>query len=123
MGVILIVEDDFLICECAAQMVTDWGHTTLTADDAAGAAEHLHSALAIDAVFTDIRLRAEHQAGYEIARLAVRLRPNIRVLYTTGDLISDQTRGLFVAGASFIRKPYAEADLQKAIAELLTPSG
>ena len=122
MGVILIVEDDFLICECAAQMVTDWGHTTLTAGNMAEASTHLNSALPIDALFTDIRLKDAHQAGYEIARLAVQLRPNIRVLYTTGDVISDHTRGLFVPGASYIQKPYTEADLQKSITELLGAS-
>lgn len=121
MGVILIVEDDVLICECAEQMVSDWGHTTLTASDAVGAAMHLHSAVPIDALFTDIRLTARAQAGYEIARLAVQLRPTIRVLYTTGDLIGDQAKGLFVAGASYIQKPYSEAELHKAIAELLAP--
>ena len=119
MAVILIVEDEAMICLYTEQMITDWGHTALIAGDVDEALAHLHSHRQIDALFTDIRLKAALQGGYEVAHRAVQLRPNLRVLYATGDLISEKTGSLFVKGAQFLQKPYTEAGLQKSIAELL----
>ena len=119
MAVILIVEDEVMIRSYTEQMVTDWGHITLEAGDVEEALAHLHSPQHIDALFTDIRLKAEPNGGYEVARRAILLRPQLRVLYATGDLISDQNRALFVKGAEYLQKPYTEAGLRKSIAGLL----
>ena len=119
MAVILVVEDEMMIRLYAEQMVTDWGHTTLTAGDVDAALAHLHSPRHIDVLFTDIRLKDALHGGYGIARRAVELRPQLRVLYATGDLISDKNASLFVKGTQCLQKPYTEAGLQKSIAGLL----
>lgn len=122
MAVILIVEDEVMIRLYTEEMITDWGHTTLIAGDVDEALAHLHSPQQIDVLFTDIRLKAALQGGYEVARRAVQLRPKLRVLYATGDLISDKTGPLFVKGAQFLQKPYTAAGLQSSLAELLAPT-
>jgi len=119
MAVILIVEDDFFIRELAEGMVQDWGHKTLGASDVEEALVHLRSPQLIDALFTDIYLKAEVLGGCDVARRAVALRPALRVLYTTGNSVTEKMRALFVNGKHFLRKPYTESQLQHSVKEML----
>ena len=119
MGVILVVEDDVFIREFAKLVIEDLGHNTLSASEIGKALLLLRSHQHIDALFTDIRLKTDVLGGYEIARQAIKLRPKLRVLYTTGNSITDNMSALFVKGARFLQKPYTEYQLQTAIEELL----
>jgi len=119
MAMILIVEDDVFILEMAAMMVQDWGHHTLSASDVDDALSLLRSPQQIDALFTDIYLNTAVFGGCELAHQAVKLRPNLRVLYTTGNAVTDKLRALFVEGAHFLRKPYTHHQLQDSIEGLL----
>jgi CheY-like chemotaxis protein len=119
MAVILIVEDDVFIREIAELMIQDWGHQTLSASDVDEALLLLRSPLHIDAVFTDIYLKTEVLGGCEVAIQAIALRPKLRVLYTTGNSITDKMKALFVEGKRFLSKPYTEYQLQNSVKELL----
>ena len=119
MGVILVVEDDVFIREFAKLVIEDLGHNTLSASEIGKALLLLRSHQHIDALFTDIRLKTDVLGGYEIARQAIKLRPKLRVLYTTGNSITDNMSALCVKGARFLQKPYTEYKLQTAIEELL----
>jgi DNA-binding NtrC family response regulator len=119
MAMILIVEDDVFILEMAAMMVQDWGHHTLSASDVDDALSHLRSPQQIDALFTDIYLNTAVFGGCELAHQAVRLRPKLRVLYTTGNAVTDKLRALFVEGAHFLRKPYTHHQLRDSVEGLL----
>jgi CheY-like chemotaxis protein len=83
MAVILIVEDDMFLRDDAEMMIQDWGHDTLSASDVDEALSLLHSPQQIDALFTDIYLKTAVLGGYEVAHQAIKLRLNLRVLYTT----------------------------------------
>ena len=119
MAVILIVEDDVFIREIAKLMIEDWGHNTLSASDVDEALSLLRSPQHIDALFTDIYLKKAVLGGYELAHQAIELRPKLRVLYASGNSVTDKTQSLFVEGALFIRKPYTEAELQDCFSTLL----
>ena len=119
MAMILIVEDDVFILEMAAMMVQDWGHHTLSASDVDDALSFLRSPQQIDALFTDIYLNTAVFGGCELAHQAVKLRPKLRVLYTTGNTVTDKLRALFVEGAHFLRKPYTHHQLQDSVEGLL----
>ena len=119
MAVILIVEDDVFIREIAEMMIQDWGHHTLSASDVDDALSLLRSPQQIDALFTDIYLNTAVFGGCELAHQAVKLRPNLRVLYTTGNTVTDKLRALFVEGAHFLRKPYTHHQLQDSVEGLL----
>ncbi len=107
MASILIVEDDFFIREMAEVMIQGWGHQTLGAGNVAQALSIVHShPEVIDILFTDIYLRGAVHGGCEIAREAAKVRPTLRVLYTTGNALTLTLRGLFVEGASCLLKPY-----------------
>ena len=119
MAVILIVEDEFFVRQLAELLIGGWGHSTLSAVDGEGALSILRSAQPIDALFTDIRLKPAGLNGYELAQQALALRPKLRVLYTSGDSLTDKIKLLFVAGAHFLPKPYASSELQDSVEGLL----
>jgi CheY-like chemotaxis protein len=119
MAVILIVEDDVFIRDDAETMIQDWGYDILSASDVDEALSLLHSAQPIDALFTDIYLKKAILGGYELAHQAIKLRRNLRVLYTTGNTINDKMKALFVEGGQFLQKPYTQLQLQSSVAELL----
>src|ERR1700682_4236536 len=113
MAVILIVEDNVFIREVAEMMIQGWGHRTLSASDGEEALSLLRSPQHIDALFTDIYLKTEVLGGCELARQAIQLRPNLRVLYTTGNSVTEKMKALFAEGTRFLRKPYSAAHLQE----------
>jgi CheY-like chemotaxis protein len=119
MAVILIVEDDVFIREVAEMLIQGWGYHTLAASDVDEALSILRSPRHIDALFTDIYLKAEVLGGCELALQAIKLRPNLRVLYTTGNSVTDKLKALFVDGKHFLRKPYTQNQLQNSVEDLL----
>ena len=119
MAVILIVEDDVFIRDDAESMLRDWGHNTLLASDVDEALAVLRSCQQIDALFTDIYLKKAPLGGCELAPQAIKLWPNLRVLYATGNSITDKMKALFVEGSHFLPKPYTQHQLQSAVEELL----
>jgi CheY-like chemotaxis protein len=119
MAVILIVEDDVFIREIAEMMIQDWGHQTLLASDVDEALALLRSPQHIDALFTDIYLKTAVLGGCELALQAIKLRPDLRVLYTTGNTITEKMKALFVEGTHFLRKPYTQHQLQDSVKDLL----
>jgi DNA-binding NtrC family response regulator len=119
MAVILIVEDDVFIREIAEMMIQDWGHETLSASDVDEALSLLRSPQPIDALFTDIYLKSAVLGGCDLAVQAVALRPNLRVLYTTGNTVTEKMKTLLIEGTHFLRKPYTQDQLQNSVAEML----
>lgn len=119
MAVILIVEDDLFTRDMAEMMIQEWGHDTLSAGDVNEALVLVKSPRHIDALFTDIYLKKAILGGCELARHAVELRPELRVLYTTGNSPTDQMKSLFVNGRHFLPKPYTPDQLQNAVRDLL----
>ena len=119
MAVILVVEDDALIRMVAEMMIQDWGHETLSAGDEAEALAILRSPQRIDAMFTDIYLKSSVLGGCDLAHQAIALRPQLRVLYTTGNFLTEKMKALFVVGAQCLGKPYSQQQLQDSVVEML----
>jgi CheY-like chemotaxis protein len=119
MAVILIVEDDVFTRDMAEMMIRDWGHQTLLASDVDEALSLLRSPQHIDALFTDIYLKTAVLGGCDLARQAIKLRPELRVLYTTGNTVTDKMKALFVKGTRCLVKPYEEHQLQASVEDLL----
>ena len=119
MAVILIVEDDVFIREIAVMTIEDWGHDTLSASDVDEALLVLRSPQYIDVLFTDIYLKMVVLGGCELAHQAIKLRPNLRVLFTTGNFVTDKMKALLIEGTHFLCKPYTPHQLQKSVEDLL----
>jgi CheY-like chemotaxis protein len=103
---VLVVEDEFFICELVAQVLSQNGFSVRTAMNAADA---LHSLAAepVDVLFTDINLPGSMD-GAALARRARQLQPNLQVVYASAraSMLEPEAR---VPGAIIVTKPYEPA--------------
>jgi CheY-like chemotaxis protein len=75
-------------------------------------------AISIRALVTDIRLGPSSPSGWEVARRARELHPEIPVVYVTGDSAHDwSSQG--VPNSLLITKPFAPAQIVTAVSQLL----
>ncbi|HEY2660209.1 MAG TPA: response regulator [Caulobacteraceae bacterium] len=114
-AVILVVEDNFFIREVAEMLIQDLGYSTLSAGDGDEALLILQSPQQIDALFTDIYLKDDVLGGCELAIQAAKIRPSLRVLYTTGNFVNEAMKDLFVNGKHFLSKPYSPDQLKYSV--------
>ena len=94
----LLVEDEITVLILAESVVQGLGHSTYSAGSVVQALALLDDPGEIDLLFTDIRLPEGDLGGFEVAEQARRKNPNLKVLYTTGDTITDGMKVMFVAG-------------------------
>jgi len=119
MAMILVVEDEVFIRQIAELTIEDLGHTVLSAGDIGEAMSFLSTSQRIDALFVDMRLTAAAHGGCEVANEAIKLRPDLRVLYTSGTTLDAAMSGLFVSGGQFLQKPYSQDQLEDSVGVLL----
>jgi DNA-binding NtrC family response regulator len=124
MPVILVVEDEEQVRVLAESILQDNGHQTLSAAAVDQALALIQTEQPIDLLFTDINLALDLAAGLvhpglELAHEAVKLRPGLRVLYTTGQGVTDGMKALFVGGSEFLPKPYDLTQLAAKVDDLL----
>jgi PAS domain S-box-containing protein len=108
---VLLVEDDDLIRSSTAEMLVDLGHTVIQAADAAAALRALE-AQAIDVLVTDVGL--PDLSGVELAQRALKTRPDLSVVFATGD--EAMSAGHELETAVLLIKPYSGPDLAQALA-------
>ncbi|MER2264896.1 response regulator [Methylobacterium oxalidis] len=116
---ILVVEDEAIVCELAAEALSDEGYRVLTAADALEA-EAILARESVDLLFTDIDL-ARNTNGIALARHARRERPDLAVVYTSGGRGS-LSHGEAVAQSVFVPKPYRPSDLVALTRDILRRS-
>jgi CheY-like chemotaxis protein len=115
MAIVLVVEDEDQVRVLAESYLEEQGHEVLSADTPAGALALLRRSPAIDLLFTDLDLKGDVHAGVELAKAAVKLRPQLRVLYTTGRAITDGMKVRFVPGSATLAKPYTVEELRSSL--------
>ena len=111
---ILVVEDAPLVRHVVGRMLGDLGYQVFSAAGPEEALLFLESQSPIDLLFTDIMLPGGIN-GEELAVVARRLRPTIRVLYTSG-YSRPQNAG---DDASLIAKPYTRIELANRLRTVL----
>ncbi len=115
MAVVLIVEDEAQVLLLAESYLQEHGHETFSASTMAEASAILERPNKVDVLFTDLGLRDDLQAGLELAKAAVERRPYLKVLYTTGQAVTDGMRALFVEKSAMLVKPYTVDQLLTAL--------
>ena len=116
---ILVVEDDSALRAYTTEILTELGYRILEASSGAAALEILTRTPAIDLLFTDIVMPGGMN-GRQLADEAVRRRPSLKVLFTTG-----YTRNAIVhhgrldPGVELITKPYSFGDLGRKVRDML----
>ena len=117
MAVILIVEDEEQVRVLAELYLQEQGHQTVSAATAEEALAALEVAEQVDLLFTDIGLHGDLHAGLVLAKQAVERRPELKVLYTTGQGVTDGMRAMFVKASALLPKPYTVDQLQRSLAD------
>ena len=112
-AVVLIVDDDPEVREIVAEFLSDFGHRVLQANGGTEALDLLARNLDIKLVITDVRM--PDISGIELADLATRSRPDLKIILISGFFVSQKV------GRRVLRKPFRMKELEEAIqAELAT---
>jgi CheY-like chemotaxis protein len=82
-GTILLVEDDSRVLALVIEMLNDLGYRVIAASDAHGALEIVRRGEPIDLILTDVVMPGG-KTGVDLAVEARELRPDIKVLLTSG---------------------------------------
>ena len=110
MAKILVVEDDYLVCAFATEVLESAGYSLVTAHNAAEALAHLEAEPDIDLLFTDIVMPGGCD-GLMLAEQAKRRRPHLKVLYTSGYAARLVGTGIAPLLGPFMPKPYRPQQL------------
>ena len=114
---LLLVEDEPLIRTALASTLEKGGYALLEAENGAQAISLLEKHANITGLITDIRL-GSGPSGWEVARHARHLLPQLPVVYMTGDSAVDWSAD-GVPNSILVQKPFADAQVTTAISTLL----
>jgi CheY-like chemotaxis protein len=113
---VLLVEDEFLICEWVAQSLSELGFAVQAVGNAAEALRALRAA-PVDVLFTDINLPGDMD-GAALARRAREMQPDLPVVYASArsNMLKPGDR---VPGSTFVPKPYEPASVGRLLTAAL----
>ncbi|MES2494589.1 MAG: CHASE3 domain-containing protein [Pseudomonadota bacterium] len=119
---ILVVEDEQRVRHFSVDALRDLGYTVVSAANAAEAIEALNVQPTISMLFTDIVM--PEMNGRQLADAALRLRPGLPILFTTGYTRNAVIHnGMLDAGVAFLAKPFTFTQLGNKIREVLDGGG
>ena len=116
-GRVLVVEDDPEVLDVTVETLRQLGYEVLTAMDASSALSVLRRDAEIDILFSDI-VMPRGMNGIQLARAALGLRPQLRVLLASGyprPVVSSQAGADTEFEFAFLGKPYRSAELAEAL--------
>jgi two-component system cell cycle sensor histidine kinase/response regulator CckA len=108
---ILLVEDDEQVRVLAESFLQTAGHSTLSAGSSEQALALLATDDPVDLLFVDVRLQEDAEAGFSLAKKAIELRPDLKILYTSAQGLTDGMTALFVPNSAYLPKPYTVEQL------------
>ena len=117
-ALILVVEDEDDVREVAVNVLRDNGYSVMQAATGGIALAILDQGLPIDLLFTDIVMPGEPD-GLKLAERTRRLRPDIKILYTTGFRAALRFDNRPLLG-EVLAKPYDPKQLANAVQQLLS---
>ncbi len=120
---VLLVEDDDAIRVVARRSLAGAGYRVLDAASAGDALQIAQGGERIDLLVTDVILPGRN--GWELSLELSRARPGLRVLFMSGYAAEHGGGALLPDGVPFLGKPFAPADLLRAVRATLdgSPAG
>ena len=113
-GVILVVEDEWLVRDVIVSYLKEAGWEVLEASTGESAIGLLENTPKIDVLVTDIQLAGD-LSGWDVAEAARAVIPEVPVIYASGNLV-DRSRA--VANSLFFSKPYRAAAIIEACSRI-----
>jgi two-component system, cell cycle response regulator CpdR len=104
---IIIVDDDPEVRIVVAEFLDDFGYRVLQAEGGAEALERLRQHPDVQMLITDIRM--PDMSGIELADIATRQQPELKVILISGYFVSQQF------DRRFLRKPFRMKELEAAV--------
>lgn len=118
---VLVVEDSAEVRRVAVNNLRAFGYQVVEAASGREALERLAEDDAIDLLFTDVVMPGG-LSGPELAERARLLRPELKVLFTTGYAeAAIEKDGSFALSGNLLSKPYRKKDLARKLREVLQP--
>jgi two-component system CheB/CheR fusion protein len=116
---ILVVEDDELVRGTVIAQLERLGYRVIAAKDGPSALIILNGGTPIDLLFTDVVMPGGI-SGRELACEAVRLRPQLKVVFTSGyEQMRSNSKEPMVERADFLPKPFKQQELACKMREAL----
>lgn len=116
---ILVVEDDPAVLATTVETLADLGYQVLHACDAQQGLEAVRTRPDIALIFTDVVMPGRLRTT-ELAEQAQRLRPGLKVLYTSGYTEDAIVRdGILRPGVQLLPKPYSRDELARRVRQML----
>jgi DNA-binding NtrC family response regulator len=118
---VVVVEDQAQIRDIASKVLHDMGCEVHSFPDAENALEYLETGPEVDLLFTDI-VTGSDLDGIGLAALATRVRPAMKVIFTSGYTRAGPfARKLPAAGnCHFVAKPWSRHSIAVAMAQAFT---
>lgn len=115
---ILIVDDERELAEVAQTILTELGYSTVVAYDGSQALEKLSSGQHFDLLLTDVIMPGTN--GYELANRAAEMRPDLKILLTSGYTGNTSMKNLDTGKKyPLLRKPYSNRDVALQVRRIL----
>jgi signal transduction histidine kinase len=115
---ILVVEDDERVRNFATEALRELGYKVEAVHEGEAALDVLKAHPEIALLFTDVVMPG--MTGRQLADRATALRPDLKVLYTTGYTRNAIVHnGMVDAGTNYLQKPYSLSDLARKIRSVL----
>jgi signal transduction histidine kinase/CheY-like chemotaxis protein len=119
-GKLLVVEDDPQVLAVTVAVLTELGYQVVTASNAQIALDRLEAGEEVDLLFSDVVMPGGVN-GVELARRAKALRPDLKVLLSSGYVGEAVSHA--AAAFELIDKPYERSTLAQRLAQLLGNTG
>lgn len=108
---VLVAEDDDMVRELVVQQLISLGYEVSEAPDGPAALEVIRARSDIDLLFADIVMPGG-KSGRELAEAALLLRPELRILFTSGHSEDSVVQsGRLDRGSNLLQKPYRRHEL------------
>ncbi len=113
-----MVEDDDRVRSISCESLRELGYTVLEASGAKEAIRKVEAGASPDLLFTDVVM--PEMTGSELAKVLVKLKPGLKVLFTTGYTRNAIVHnGVLDSGTSLLSKPFNIEDLATKVRSIL----
>jgi DNA-binding NtrC family response regulator len=116
---VLLVEDNAQLRRAASRQLSELGYRVREANNATAALVVLSGDEAVDLLFTDLVMPGR-MSGLDLALRAVKLRPGLRVLLTSGfPAVRGMDERMETCPFMLLNKPYRRVELARAVRAVL----